>query len=61
MFNDHNAVNIANSIGQCLRVEDSQVMYQRTFLRLLVDIDMTDSLMPRFKWVDAKRQEKWAS
>lgn len=60
-FKAHNANNIANSIGRCIRVEDSQIMYQRTYLRLLVDVDMTDPLMPGFKWIDAKGQEKWAS
>lgn len=54
MFNNQNANSIANSIGRCIRIEDAQVMQQRTFLRLQVDIEISEPLMPGFKWVDSK-------
>lgn len=61
MFNDQNANCIAYSMGRCIRIEDTHVMQQRTFLRLQVDIDIAEPLMSGFKWVDSRGQEKWAS
>lgn len=40
MFNQQNANSIGDSIGRCIRVEEAQIMHQRTFLRLQVEIDM---------------------
>lgn len=61
MFNPQNANSIGDSIGRCLRVEEAQIMHQRTFLRLQVEIDMAEPLVPGFRWVDSRGQDKWAS
>lgn len=61
MFNEQNATCIANSAGRCIRIEEEQTMQQRTFLRLLVDIDIAEPLMSGFKWIDSRGQEKWAA
>lgn len=42
-------------------VEEDQIMQQRTFLRILVEVDMEEPLLPGFKWVDSHGKEKWAS
>lgn len=54
MFNEQNATCIANSVGICVRIEEEQTMKQRTFLRLLMEIDIAEPLMPGFKWVDSR-------
>lgn len=46
MINKPNALSIGNSIGRCLRTEETQVMQQRTFLRLQVDVYFSKPLMP---------------
>lgn len=61
MFNRQNALSIGATIGRCIRVKETQIMMQRTFLRLLVDVDMAEPLLPGFKWVDSRRHEKWAT
>lgn len=61
MLNLDNANSIGASIGKCIRVKDSQIMHQRTYLRLQVEIDMADPLLSGFKWIDSRGQEKWAS
>lgn len=61
MFNRPNANSIGESIGRCIKVEEEHVMQQRTFLRIQVEVDMVEPLLPRFKWVDSRGQEKWAS
>lgn len=61
MFTRQNAQSIGDNIGKCLAVEDNQIMQQRIFLRIKVDIDSDEPLLPGFRWVDSRDQEKWAS
>lgn len=61
MFNHQNAQSIGDSIGKCLVVEEVQIMQQRTYLRIQVNIDISEPLLPGFRWVDSRGQEKWAS
>lgn len=58
MMNEVNATIIANSMGRCIRIEESQIMNQRTYLRLLVEVDIDGPLMPGFNWVDSRGQGK---
>lgn len=61
MMNETNANSIANSLGRCIRIEENQIMQHRTFLRLLVEVDTAEPLMPGFNWVNSRGQGKWAS
>lgn len=48
MMNEMNSNNIANSVGRCIRIEENQIMQQRTYLRLLVEVDVDEPVMPCF-------------
>lgn len=61
MFTKDNATSIGESIGRCIKVEEDQILQQRTYLRIQVEVDSEEPLLPGFKWIDSRNQEKWAS
>lgn len=61
MHNSENGMNIENSIGKCISVEEDRIARNRTFMRLKVELDVMVPLTEGFWWTDKSGEEKWAN
>lgn len=61
MHNRENAYNIGNSIGKCISVEKEGIARRMTFLRLLIEKDVTTPLTHGFCWTSKPGEEKWTT
>lgn len=61
MFNSTNAQKIAGLVGKFRCVESDQVLQQRSFLRVKVEVDTTIPVRDGFWWKNASGEDKWAT
>lgn len=56
--NAENACQIGNNVGRCLLVESDQVAKQRSYLKIKIEINVSEPLQVGFRWTNDKGQEK---
>lgn len=61
MFNSINAQRIAGLLGKFRSVESGQVLKQRIFLRVNVELDTTIPVRDGFWWKNSSGEDKWAT
>lgn len=61
IYTPGNAKGIGDSLGRCVGVEHLGVMRQRSFLRVIVEIEVSKSLKEGFLWVNSSGEKRWAS
>lgn len=60
MLNSVNATNIAARIGKNLLIENEKEMHVRGYMRMKLEIDVTEPVYPGFWWTNYRGVEKWA-
>lgn len=48
-------------MGRCISVEPDQVMNQKSFMRMKLEINIASPLVSGFWWSNARGEEKWVS
>lgn len=61
MYNKENTSNIGNSIGRCILVEDDNIAKQRIFIKVKLEVDVTEPLVGCFGQTSKQGEEKWAT
>lgn len=61
MLNTENAWQIATKVGRCVAVDPEKEMCARAYIRLKIELDVSEPVCPGFWWANDRGEEKWAN